>query len=100
MPQLVIAHGYSFPSGHVFSAMAVYGVLIYLIWSMGKNRALKFIVLLSSIFMVFLIGISRIYLNVHYLTDVLVGYAVGLAWLVFCIITVNTIKEYYRGYQD
>ncbi len=100
MPQLVIAHGYSFPSGHAFSAMTIYGFLIYMIWNMDKIRGLKFVVLLMSISLIFFIGISRIYLNVHYLTDILGGYAAGLAWLVFCIIMVNTIKEYYRGYQD
>jgi undecaprenyl-diphosphatase len=100
MPQLVIAHGYSFPSGHAFSAMTIYGFLIYMIWTMDKIRGLKFVVLLMSISLIFFIGISRIYLNVHYLTDILGGYAAGLAWLVFCIIMVNTIKEYYRGYQD
>jgi len=96
MPQLVIAHGYGFPSGHAFSAMIIYGFLIYLIWSTGKIRAMKFIVLLMSIFLIFLIGISRIYLNVHYLTDVLGGYTSGFAWLLFCIVMVNTIREYYR----
>ncbi|MEW6002648.1 MAG: bifunctional DedA family/phosphatase PAP2 family protein [Nitrospirota bacterium] len=92
MPQLIIAHGYSFPSGHAFSAISIYGFLIYLTW-MGKIRALKFIVLFVSIFLIFLIGISRIFLNVHYLTDVLGGYAAGIAWLVFCVVMVNTIRE-------
>jgi membrane-associated phospholipid phosphatase len=71
-----------------------------MIWTMDKIRGLKFVVLLMSISLIFFIGISRIYLNVHYLTDILGGYAAGLAWLVFCIIMANTIKEYYRGYQD
>jgi undecaprenyl-diphosphatase len=93
MPQLVVAHGYSFPSGHVFSAVTIYSFLIYMIWGMYKIGALRFVVLLISIFMIFLIGISKIYLNVHYLTDVLGGYAAGIAWLIFCIVTVNTIRS-------
>jgi membrane protein DedA with SNARE-associated domain/membrane-associated phospholipid phosphatase len=100
MPQLVAAHGYSFPSGHAFSAMTIYGFLIYLTWKMCSTKLLRTIIVSAFTLLIFLIGISRIYLNVHYLTDVLGGYASGLAWLVFCIIMANTIKEYYRGYQD
>ncbi len=95
-PQIVAAHWYSFPSGHAFSAMIVYGFLIYMTWRLIKNEALRFIIFSLSIPLIILIGISRIYLNVHWLTDVLGGYAAGFAWLLFSIIMVNTIKQYYR----
>ncbi|MCL4456603.1 MAG: bifunctional DedA family/phosphatase PAP2 family protein [Nitrospirae bacterium] len=96
MPQMVAAHGYAFPSGHSFAAMIVYGSLIYMTWKFIKGEALRFIVFFLSILLIILIGISRIYLNVHYLTDVLGGYAAGLSWLVLCIIMANTLKQYYR----
>ncbi|MDA8214190.1 MAG: bifunctional DedA family/phosphatase PAP2 family protein [Nitrospiraceae bacterium] len=96
-PQIVAAHWYSFPSGHAFSAMIVYGFLIYMTWRLIKNEALRFIIFSLSIPLIILIGISRIYLNVHWLTDVLGGYAAGFAWLLFSIIMVNTIKQYYRS---
>ncbi len=94
--QLVAAYGYSFPSGHAFFAVAVYGFLIYLTWKLTNNGALKLTIFTASILLILLIGISRIYLNVHWLTDVLGGYAAGFSWLAFCVIMANTIKQYYK----
>jgi len=93
MPQMVAAHGYSFPSNHAFTAMIVYGFLIYIAWKSIKVGAVKFIIFSISMLLIIFVGISRIYLNVHWLTDVLGGYAAGFAWLVFSVITVNTIKQ-------
>ncbi|MBT9537290.1 MAG: bifunctional DedA family/phosphatase PAP2 family protein [Nitrospirae bacterium] len=94
--QLVMAYGYSFPSGHTFSAVVLYGFLIYMTWKLVKSEALRFIIFSIAILLIILVGISRIYLNVHWLTDVLGGYAAGFAWLTFSIVMVNTIKQYYR----
>lgn len=94
--QLVMAHGYSFPSGHAFSAVVVYGFLIYITWKLIKSEVLRFIIFFLSILLIVLVGISRVYLNVHWLTDVLGGYTAGFAWLIFSIIMVKTIKQYYR----
>jgi membrane protein DedA with SNARE-associated domain/membrane-associated phospholipid phosphatase len=87
-PHLAVAHGYSFPSGHAFSAMIVYGFLIYMAWKFSRNKALT-----SAICLIVLIGISRIYLNVHWLTDVLGGYAAGLAWLVLSVFIAGAMKQ-------
>ncbi|MEK6681670.1 MAG: bifunctional DedA family/phosphatase PAP2 family protein [Nitrospirota bacterium] len=95
--QLVTAHGYSFPSGHAFSAVIVYGFLIYVTWKLIKAETLRFIIFSVSILLIILVGISRVYLNVHWLTDVLGGYAAGFSWLVFSIIMVNTIKQFYKS---
>ena len=65
-------------------------------WKLINNRALRITIFSASILLIVFIGISRIYLNVHWLTDVLGGYAAGFAWLAFCITMVNTIKQYYR----
>lgn len=94
MPQMVVAHGYSFPSAHSFAAMLVYGFLIYTTWKFIKSKALRFIIFSLSVLLIILVGISRVYLNVHWLTDVLGGYAAGFAWLTFSIIMVNTIKQF------
>jgi len=91
--QLAMAHGYSFPSGHAFIATIVYGFLIYVTWRLSKSEALRFTISAMSILLIVLVGISRIYLNVHWLTDVLGGYAAGLAWLVLSVIIVNTMKH-------
>ena len=79
--RLIAETGYSFPSGHSMVAMAFYGLLIYMIWRYETNRGLKWLFCLSFSLVVILIGASRIYLGVHYASDVLAGFAVALAWL-------------------
>ncbi|MBI5050205.1 MAG: bifunctional DedA family/phosphatase PAP2 family protein [Nitrospirae bacterium] len=95
--QMVTVHGYSFPSGHALAAVIIYGFLIYITWKLVKSEVLRFIIFSISILAIILVGISRVYLNVHWLTDILGGYAAGFAWLIFSIIMVNTIMPHYRN---
>lgn len=81
--------GYSFPSGHSMVSMAFYGYLIYLIYKYVKNKYVKcFSIILLSILICF-IGVSRIYLGVHYTSDVLGGFLVSLSYLIIYISAVN-----------
>lgn len=81
--------GYSFPSGHSMVSMAFYGYLIYLIYKYVKNKYVKcFSIILLSI-LICLIGVSRIYLGVHYTSDVLGGFLVSLSYLIIYISAVN-----------
>ncbi len=93
MPQIVSAQGYSFPSGHSFYAMLVYGFMIYLTWKFIRNNWLRSLIFIFCTLLILLIGFSRIYLNVHWLTDVLGGYSAAFSWLMINILVVEIIKH-------
>ncbi|WP_207495712.1 phosphatase PAP2 family protein [Aridibaculum aurantiacum] len=76
---------FSFPSGHSMSAFIFYGLLIYLLWQTHWKLSIKAIVSVLLSVVALLIGFSRIYLQVHYTTDVLGGFCVGLAWLLLAV---------------
>ena len=87
--RIVKETGYSFPSGHSMVSMAFYGYLIYLIYKYVKNKYVKWssIVLLSIL--ICSIGISRIYLGVHYTSDVLGGFLISISYLIIYISATN-----------
>jgi undecaprenyl-diphosphatase len=72
----------SFPSAHAVSAMVFYGFLVWIFGLKAKNLKQKFVLLINGLFIILLVGFSRLYLRVHYLSDVLAGYLVGLLWLI------------------
>jgi undecaprenyl-diphosphatase len=84
---------YSFPSGHVFSATVIYGFCIYLTFRFIRNATVKWIVSTLLAFLILLIGFSRIYLGVHWLSDTLAGYVTGFAWLLFCIFFAKIVGD-------
>ena len=88
---LVQEGGYSFPSGHSITSMFVYGMLLYLIWTHVKNRRLRNILSVLVMIPLVLVGPSRIYLGVHYPTDVLAGWCLGFAVLMAAIGVVQRI---------
>lgn len=73
---LTYATGYSFPSGHSMLSFLFYGFIVYLFLASGRVKR-KMPVVLTAAVLVLLIGISRVYLNVHYASDVLAGFAIG-----------------------
>jgi undecaprenyl-diphosphatase len=82
---IYIEHSFSFPSGHATIAIAFYGFLIYLlIRNVGKWRA-KVNIFITGTAIILLIGFSRLYLGVHYVSDVWGGYLVGAMWLIVAI---------------
>lgn len=80
--RLIAESGYSFPSGHSMVAVAFYGFMIWLIMRYEEDAILRWVWSLALFFAVVMIGISRVYLGVHYLSDVIAGYCVAAAWLV------------------
>ena len=80
--RLIAETGYSFPSGHSMVAVAFYGFLIWLIIRFEEDRLQRWIWSLALFFVVVMIGMSRVYLGVHYFSDVIAGYCVAAVWLV------------------
>ena len=81
--------GYSFPSGHSMVSMAFYGYFIYLIYKYVKNKYVKWISISLLSLLICLIGISRIYLGVHYTSDVLGGFLISISYLIIYISAAN-----------
>ena len=81
--------GYSFPSGHSMISMAFYGYLIYLIYKYVENKYIKWSLIVLLSILICTIGISRIYLGVHYTSDVLGGFLISISYLVIYISAVN-----------
>lgn len=83
--RLVEEDGYSFPSGHSMVSMAFYGIIIYLVYKNVTNKYLKWTLFTLLSLLILSIGFSRIYVGVHYFTDVVGGFLLGLAYLIIYI---------------
>ena len=77
--------GYSFPSGHSLIAMVVYGLLGYFALHLVHGWAARLAVRVVTVLIVLLIGLSRVYVGVHFPTDVLAGWTAGVPWLIACL---------------
>jgi membrane-associated phospholipid phosphatase len=93
---LVSVNTLSFPSGHSMSAMAFYGFLVYLSLQAKMNRWIKVMLCVVLITLTFSIGLSRIYLGVHFPSDVAAGFTGGLIWVTFCAVTFNILELWRR----
>ncbi len=89
--RIIDVKGYSFPSGHSMVSMAFYGFLIYLIYRNVKNKYIKVISILLLSTLIFLIGASRIYLGVHYASDVIGGFLLAISYLTIYICILKAI---------
>jgi len=100
IPLLFEARGLSFPSGHALMSVTFYGLLIYMIFKGVKNPTLKWILIGLLIILIMIVGMSRVYLRVHYATDVIAGYCIGFLWLVFAVWLLNKIEKQGRRKFD
>lgn len=93
VPHLVRVGGTSFPSGHSLASAVVYLTLGALLARLVKPMKLKLYVIGVALFLSFLVGISRTYLGVHYLTDVVAGWTVGLIWAIICWLAARFLQQ-------
>ena len=93
-----IPHSYSFPSGHALFSFCFYGVVAALINARIRSQALRIVVFLMAGSMVAGIGLSRIYLGVHYPSDVIAGYLAGALW-VSALVAIDRVRKTRNGYK-
>ncbi|OQP67370.1 hypothetical protein A3860_03185 [Niastella vici] len=93
IPLLEPARGLSFPSGHAFMSVCFYGLLMIIIWREERpHPVLKWVLLILVVMLLLCIGFSRIYLRVHYFTDVLAGFCIGSTWLFLSSYLIDRIR--------
>lgn len=83
---LILEDGYSFPSGHAMVATAFYGYLIYLIFTKIKNRKVKYPLIILLALIILTVAVSRVYLGVHFASDILAGMILASVYLCFFIL--------------
>lgn len=85
---------FSYPSGHTMGAVAFYGFTIYLTYRFVENIWLRWFLIAIQFVLIVLIGVSRVYLGVHYPSDVAAGFIAGFIWLAICIVALRSINLY------
>ena len=79
--RLAVVSGFSFPSGHSMVAMAFFGLLAWFVWRYERDRRARNLLVAAFALVAVMVGVSRVYLGVHYASDVLAGFCLSLAWL-------------------
>ena len=87
---LIVESSYSFPSGHAMNSFVFFAVLSFYIYHFTRRKLFSIILSLVCLFIVLLIGFSRIYLGVHYPSDIIAGYLVGFWWFIISLVIEKT----------
>jgi membrane-associated phospholipid phosphatase len=93
LPVIGDVSGFSFPSGHALISVVFYGMFIHMIWHEVKTTWLRTVLIIFLSILILLIAFSRIYLRVHYASDVIAGIAVGFIWLVLSLNIIHRIEK-------
>lgn len=96
IPLLFEAEGLSFPSGHALMSVTFYGLLIYIVYKSKLRQWLRWTLMTLLLILIVIIGFSRIYLRVHYTSDVIAGFCTGFLWLAFSVWLLNRMEQYSR----
>ena len=94
IPLLKEVPGLSFPSGHAFMSLTFFGLLIYIIYRGIADKWLKWICITILTLVIFMIGLSRVYLRVHYASDVIAGYCFGIVSLILLLWMLRQIEKF------
>ena len=100
IPLLEPVKGLSFPSGHAMMSVSFYGLLILLVWEYIANRFWKWLLTSLLVMLILLIGFSRIYLRLHYFSDVMAGFAAGIIWLSICVGIIGKMERFSKNEID
>lgn len=92
---LIEETGFSFPSGHSMISLSFYGFISYLLYKNAKNKYHKTIIIISTSLIILLIGFSRIYLGVHYLSDVIAGFLLASIYLTIYLKLIKIEKKWF-----
>lgn len=90
---LITETGFSFPSAHAMGSVVFYGFLIFLMWKYLKNKPLNIVFSIVLPILTVFVGYSRIYLGVHYFTDIIVGFVSGVAYLAVAIFVFELLDK-------
>jgi undecaprenyl-diphosphatase len=85
--------GFSFPSGHSFSSFTFFGLLIYILWKTGIKKAWKIVVTIVLFLFATTIAFSRVYLRVHYPSDVVAGFCLSIIWLMLSLWILHKVDK-------
>ncbi|HMK26399.1 MAG TPA: phosphatase PAP2 family protein [Chitinophagaceae bacterium] len=95
-PLLNAVKGLSFPSGHAIMAVTFYGFIIYILFHTVSPGGVRIFFTVLLVILILFIGFSRIYLRVHYASDVLSGFIIGLLWLSISLAVLYSIEHYFK----
>lgn len=97
LEQVAPAEGYSFPSGHAFAATVFYGMMIYLAFRLTDRPWARALAAVAGAALIAAVGLSRVYLNVHYLSDVVGGWLAGSVWLVTSLLLADAVETWWQS---
>ncbi len=94
IPLLKEVPGLSFPSGHAYMSLTFFGLIIYVIYRDVKNNWIKWPIIIILVVVIFLVGLSRVYLRVHYASDVIAGFCFGIVSFMLLLFMLKQIEKY------